>query len=68
MTNKKPTTITFLLYSQMINNSGKQPSEHEEQINRKKLFSGYIVNKTYTSDLNITNGNTVSSLVPFHRQ
>jgi hypothetical protein len=68
MTNKKPTTFAFLLYSLMINNRGKQPSEHEEQINRKKMFAGYIVNKTYTSDLKITNDNTVSSVVPFHGQ
>jgi len=30
----------------------------------KKMFLGYIVNKLYTSDLNITNDNTVSSVVP----
>jgi hypothetical protein len=38
MTNKKPTTFAFLLYSLMINNRGKQPSEHEEQIHRKKCL------------------------------
>jgi hypothetical protein len=66
MTNNKLTTIVFLLYSLMINNRGKKPSELEEQINRKKMFAGYIVNKTYSCDLNVTNDNTVSSVVPFH--
>ena len=62
-THDKPTSVAFLLYSPMSNNRGKQPSEHEDQINRKKMFLGYIVNKLYTSDLNITNENTVSSVV-----
>jgi hypothetical protein len=51
-------------YSLMTNNRGKQPSEHKEQIDRKKALAGYIVNKAYTSGFNITNENTVSSVVP----
>jgi len=31
---------------------------------KKKKFADYIVNKMYTSDLNITNDDTVSSVVP----
>jgi hypothetical protein len=56
-------SVTFLLYSLMTNNRGKLPSERKEPIDRKKMFAGYVVNKTYTSDLNITNDNTVSSAV-----
>jgi hypothetical protein len=32
------TLVTFLLYSPMTNNRGKLPSEHKEQIDRKKCF------------------------------
>jgi hypothetical protein len=60
-TNEKMTSV-FLLCSQMTNNRGKKPSEHEERI--KKMCAGYIVNETYTYDLNITIENTASCVVP----
>jgi len=56
-------SATFLLYSLKTNNKGEQPFENEEEINKKK-FADYIANKLYTCDLNITNDDTVSSVVP----
>ena len=62
--NRKPSSVAFLLYGPMTNNRGEQYSEHEDQIDK----AGYIVNKTYTCDLNITNASTVSSVIPILEQ
>jgi hypothetical protein len=59
-TNGKLDSVAFLLYSLVTNSRGKNPSEHEDEIDR----AGYIVNKMYTSDWNIANDDTVSSVVP----
>ena len=64
MTHKAVAADT-VLYSLMTNNRGKKPSEHVDQTERKKKkFASYIVNKMYTSDWNITNDSTVSSVIP----
>ena len=40
----------------MTSNRGKQPSEHEDQIDsKKKMFAGYILNKLVWNGFDVYN-------------